>query len=146
MLFSTNLGQNSCRIFHLLAQFPSPQVKQNYDLSPESECTMLGFDSKYSADHPKAKFWRFGLNLTEISCKIFHRKIYFAYIRQFVYNLFSKTDYQKASRSHVWVWQKRRITHNAHFLNINIWHRCIKNKYSLVFWYQEISNDLLGLL
>ena len=84
---SYNLGQNICRLFHILAQFlvitsetgldfitrkwmfelphelPNNLRKNLGNYKKTSE--MLGLDGKYSADHQKAKFWRFWQNLTK---------------------------------------------------------------------------------
>ena len=95
---SHNLGQNICKIFHVLAQLLFTKSKleldfttkmwicelshelsnnlrlqklENYKKIPD----MLGFDGKFSADYPKAKFWRLWQN-PRILCPRFQINIY----------------------------------------------------------------------
>ena len=87
-----NLGQNICRLFLLFLEqflFTISETEPDYYHQKASERvasqaterlktldlrklgnfqkipTMLGFDSKYPAGHPKTKFWRFSVK----SCK-----------------------------------------------------------------------------
>ena len=51
---------------------------------------MLEIDGKLPANLPKVNFDSFARTLQKVSYKIFHRKTYFTYLREFLYNVLPK--------------------------------------------------------
>ena len=107
----SNLGQNICLLFHVLAQFlfTISETEQNYYHQKVNVRVakrlktynlrelgnfkiifkILEFNGEYPPDHLKAKFSRFSVKITKHSCKTFHRKTCFPQFHEFVYNPWS---------------------------------------------------------